>query len=215
MGCRRCENCIRGLYTACLNYGNTRRGHRANGFTTNGGLAEYALNHVNTLYRIPDGVDYDEATVVMTSGSPLFGLQNAGVIDGNGTIEVPTTNNGGRIRPQGPEALLFTGILNNSFLIDVQSGILEVTGSTHNNADIDARDGAILRFRSTGLDNNSGAQLALTSGVVDIFGLVTNDFGGEIAVGGTAVAVFHDAVANSGTASVAQKSAVPIRMAAA
>jgi hypothetical protein len=56
-----------------------------------------------------------------------------------------------------------------------------------------------LRFRGTGLDNNSGAQLAVTSGVVDIFGLVTNDFGGEIAVGGTAVAVFHDAVASSGT----------------
>ena len=78
MGCRRCENCIRGLYTACLNYGNARRGHRANGMTTNGGLAEYALNHINTLYRIPDGVSYEEATVVMTAGSPLFGLENAG-----------------------------------------------------------------------------------------------------------------------------------------
>src|SRR5262245_18059902 len=78
MGCRRCENCIRGHYTACLNYGNTRRGHRANGFTTNGGLAEYALNHVNTLYTNPDGVSYDEATVIMTAGSPLFGLENAG-----------------------------------------------------------------------------------------------------------------------------------------
>jgi L-iditol 2-dehydrogenase len=54
MGCRRCENCIRGHYTACLNFGNTRRGHRANGFTTNGGLAEYAVNHVNTVFRIPD-----------------------------------------------------------------------------------------------------------------------------------------------------------------
>src|SRR5262245_15749177 len=78
MGCRRCENCSRGLYTVCLNYGNRARGHRANGFTTNGGLAEYALNHVNTLYRIPDGVSYEEATVVMTAGSPLFGLENAG-----------------------------------------------------------------------------------------------------------------------------------------
>lgn len=78
MGCRRCENCIRGLYTACLNYGNRARGHRANGFTTNGGLAEYALNHINTLYRIPDKVSYEEAVVVMTAGSPLFGLQNAG-----------------------------------------------------------------------------------------------------------------------------------------
>ena len=78
LGCRRCENCIRGHYTACLNYGNRRRGHRANGMTTNGGLAEYALNHINTLYRIPDRVSYEEAVVVMTAGSPLFGLQNTG-----------------------------------------------------------------------------------------------------------------------------------------
>jgi L-iditol 2-dehydrogenase len=78
MGCRRCENCIRGHYTSCLNYGNRLRGHRANGMTTNGGLAEYALNHINTLYRIPDNVSYEEAVVVMTAGSPLFGIQNTG-----------------------------------------------------------------------------------------------------------------------------------------
>src|SRR6266705_1994291 len=88
MGCRRCENCIRGLYTACLNYGNIKRGHRANGFTTNGGLAEYAVNHVNTLYKIPDGVSYEEATVVMTSGSPLFGLENAGGYFAGETVAV-------------------------------------------------------------------------------------------------------------------------------
>jgi len=88
MGCRRCENCIRGLYTACLNYGNGKRGHRANGFTTNGGLAEYALNHINTLYRIPDGVSYEEATVVMTAGSPLFGLENAGGYFAGETVAV-------------------------------------------------------------------------------------------------------------------------------
>src|SRR6185503_13943081 len=88
MGCRRCENCIRGLYTACLNYGNAKRGHRANGFTTNGGLAEYALNHVNTLYRVPDAVSYEEATVVMTAGSPLFGLQNAGGYFAGETVAV-------------------------------------------------------------------------------------------------------------------------------
>ena len=88
MGCRRCENCIRGHYTACLNYGNLERGHRANGFTTNGGLAEYAVNHVNTLYRIPDGVSYEEATVVMTSGSPLFGFENAGGYFAGETVAV-------------------------------------------------------------------------------------------------------------------------------
>jgi L-iditol 2-dehydrogenase len=88
LGCRRCENCIRGHYTACLNYGNTRRGHRANGMTTNGGLAEYALNHVNTLYRIPEGVSYEEAVVAMTAGSPLFGLENAGGYVAGETVAV-------------------------------------------------------------------------------------------------------------------------------
>jgi len=88
MGCRRCENCIRGLYTACLNFGNMTRGHRANGFTTNGGLAQYALNHVNTLFRIPDGVSYEEAVVVMTAGSPLYGLERAGGYFAGETVAV-------------------------------------------------------------------------------------------------------------------------------
>jgi L-iditol 2-dehydrogenase len=88
MGCRRCENCIRGLYTACLNFGNTRRGHRANGFTTNGGLAQYAVNHVNTLYRIPDRVSYEEAVVVTTAGSPLYGLERAGGYFAGETVAV-------------------------------------------------------------------------------------------------------------------------------
>lgn len=88
LGCRRCENCIRGLYTACLNYGNARRGHRANGMTTNGGLAEYAVNHVNTLYKIPAGVSYEEAVVVMTAGSPLYGLQVAGGYFAGETVAV-------------------------------------------------------------------------------------------------------------------------------
>lgn len=88
LGCRRCENCIRGHYTTCLNYGNLRRGHRANGFVTNGGLAEYAVNHINTLYRIPGNVCYEEAVVVMTAGSPLFGLQNAGGYFAGETVAV-------------------------------------------------------------------------------------------------------------------------------
>jgi T5SS/PEP-CTERM-associated repeat protein len=131
------------------------------------------------------------------------GLLNMGLVDGNGTIEALKVDNnaGGRLRPVGTEPMLITGTLNNSGLVDVQSGVLEVIGPTNNNLDIDARDGAILRFRSTGLglDNNSGSQLAITSGVVDVFGTVNNDAGAEIAVGGTAVAVFHDAVTNNGT----------------
>lgn len=77
-GCGRCKNCIMGKYTACLNYGNYGKGHRANGFTTNGGFAEYAVNHVNTLCRMPDSMSFDEATLVTTAGTSLYGIDMAG-----------------------------------------------------------------------------------------------------------------------------------------
>lgn len=77
-GCDRCENCLRGMYTACLNYGNAAKGHRCNGITTDGGLAGYAVNHVNTLYKIPENVSFEEAIVITTAGSPLYGLENTG-----------------------------------------------------------------------------------------------------------------------------------------
>ena len=38
-GCGRCARCRQGMYTSCLNYGDVAKGHRANGFTTDGGFA--------------------------------------------------------------------------------------------------------------------------------------------------------------------------------
>src|SRR5256712_9333412 len=104
MGCRRCENCIRGLYTACLNYGNIKRGHRANGFTTNGGLAEYALNHVNTLFTRPVGVSNEETPVVLTPGHPLFRLENAGGLLPGVAVGGPGPGTHGSPGPQPPGA---------------------------------------------------------------------------------------------------------------
>jgi len=77
-GCGRCKNCLAGKYTACLNFGDTSKGHRANGFTTNGGFAEYAVNHVNTLSLIPDSISFDEATIITNAGTPLYGIDKAG-----------------------------------------------------------------------------------------------------------------------------------------
>jgi hypothetical protein len=125
---------------------------------------------------------------------------NTGIVEGVGTIEaqISTNNVGGQIRTQGPGALIFTGTLNNSGLVDVQEGELETVGPTNNNSDIDARDGAVLRFGGSGLDNNANSQLSITSGVVDVFGAVDNNDNAEVVVGGTAVAVFHDPVTNLG-----------------
>src|SRR5262249_20605046 len=68
-GCERCENCIKGWYTSCLNYGNLEKGHRAKGLTCDGGFAEYAVNHINTLYRLPDNLTFEQACMVTTAAS--------------------------------------------------------------------------------------------------------------------------------------------------
>ncbi|WAU82545.1 zinc-binding dehydrogenase [Streptomyces sp. Qhu-G9] len=70
-GCMRCANCLAGGYTDCLNYGHRDKGHRVQGMTVNGGFAEYAVNHVSTLHRLPDSVDFDAAVVLTTVGTVM------------------------------------------------------------------------------------------------------------------------------------------------
>ncbi len=78
LGCLRCRNCRVGNYTGCLNYGNVKKGHRANGFTTNGGFAQYAINHINTVHKIPDSVDFKEASLITNLGCVLYGYETVG-----------------------------------------------------------------------------------------------------------------------------------------
>lgn len=81
-GCGQCKRCREGMYTAChnygLNYGDVDKGHRANGFTTDGGFCEYQINHVNTLVHVPDDMSDEEATLVVTAGTAMYGLTELG-----------------------------------------------------------------------------------------------------------------------------------------
>jgi len=77
-GCERCENCVKGWYTSCLNYGDLSKGHRAKGLTCDGGFAEYAVNHINTLYRLPDNLTFEHACMVTTAASPLWAIDLMG-----------------------------------------------------------------------------------------------------------------------------------------
>jgi L-iditol 2-dehydrogenase len=81
-GCGQCKRCREGMYTSChnygLNYGDVDKGHRANGFTTDGGFAEYAVNHINTLVHISDEMSDEEATLVVTAGTAMYGLTELG-----------------------------------------------------------------------------------------------------------------------------------------
>ena len=87
-GCGHCMNCKRGKYTICLNYGKPETGHRHYGFTTNGGYAQYAVNHISTLYRIPDNVSYEEAALVTTAACVHFALDNIGGLMGGENVAV-------------------------------------------------------------------------------------------------------------------------------
>src|ERR1700724_1031642 len=81
-GCGQCKRCREGMYTAChnygLNYGDVDKGHRANGFTTDGGFCEYQVNNINTLVAIPSGMSDEEATLVVTAGTAMYGLTELG-----------------------------------------------------------------------------------------------------------------------------------------
>jgi len=90
-GCGRCPRCREGMYTACLNYGMNygthNKGHRANGFTTDGGFAEYAVNNINTLVHVPEDMTDEEATLVVTAGTAMYGIDvMGGVIAGQSIV---------------------------------------------------------------------------------------------------------------------------------
>jgi L-iditol 2-dehydrogenase len=77
-GCGRCDNCLAGKYTACLNYGNRAKGHRATGMTADGGFAEYAVHDVGSLYALPPSLSFEDAVLITTAGTGLYGLDVAG-----------------------------------------------------------------------------------------------------------------------------------------
>ena len=92
-GCGQCKRCRMGMYTSChnygLNYGDKDKGHRANGFTTNGGFAEYAVNNINTMIKVPDGMSDETATLVVTAGTSMYGLTElGGLIAGESVVVI-------------------------------------------------------------------------------------------------------------------------------
>ena len=92
-GCGQCKRCRMGMYTSCLNYGlnygDVDKGHRANGFTSDGGFAEFAVNNINTLIKIADAMSDEEATLVVTAGTAMYGLTElGGLIAGESVVVI-------------------------------------------------------------------------------------------------------------------------------
>jgi len=127
-GCGRCQRCREGMYTSCLNYGYRSKGHRANGFSTDGGFAEYAVNNINTMVRVPDNMSDEEATLIVTSGTAMYGLDvMGGIIAGEGVV----------VTGPGPIGLMGVGVAK---ALGAQPVIL--TGTRQRRLDIGQRLGA-------------------------------------------------------------------------
>tara|TARA_X000000950_G_C13751734_1_gene592943 strand:- start:251 stop:973 length:723 start_codon:yes stop_codon:yes gene_type:complete len=54
------------------------KGHRANGFTSQGGFCQYAVNNINTMIKVPDDMSDEVATLVVTAGTSMYGLTELG-----------------------------------------------------------------------------------------------------------------------------------------
>lgn len=100
-GCGQCKRCRQGMYTACLNYGFSSKRHRANGFTTDGGFAQFVVNNINTLVKVPDDMSDEEATLVVTAGTSMYGFTELGGLVAGESVAV--------IGP-GPIGLLAVGV---------------------------------------------------------------------------------------------------------
>ena len=126
-GCGRCQRCREGMYTSCLNYGYRAKGHRANGFSTDGGFAEYAVNSINTLAHIPDEMTDAEATLIVTAGTAMYGLDvMGGVIAGEGVVVLGPGPIGlmgvGVAKALGAQPVILTGTRDNRLKIGLELG---------------------------------------------------------------------------------------------
>src|SRR5712691_7203357 len=130
-GCGQCKRCREGMYTAChnygKNYGEVNKGHRANGFTTDGGFCEYAVNNINTLVHIPDAMSDEEATLVVTAGTAMYGLTELGGLVAGESVVVTGPGPIGLLgvavaKALGAQPVILTGTRDNRLQIGLELG---------------------------------------------------------------------------------------------
>ncbi len=149
-GCGVCANCRDGLYTTCLNYGNQAKGHRHYGFSSNGGYAEYVCNHVNSVYKIPGAMPLDEATLITTAATSLYGIRRIGGIRCGETVVV-----------SGPGSIGLMAVVMARLL---GAGTIVLTGTRAERLDVGLRLGADVAV-NVREENAIKRILALTGGV--------------------------------------------------
>ncbi len=138
-GCGQCKRCRQGMYTSChnygLNYGEVDKGHRANGFTTDGGFAEYAVNNINTLITLADTMTDEEATLVVTAGTAMYGLTELGGLIAGESVVVTGPGPIGLLgvavaKALGAQPVILTGTRDNRLKMGLELGADHVVNVT-------------------------------------------------------------------------------------
>mgnify|MGYP002849455147 CR=1 FL=1 len=86
VGCGRCRMCLEGTYNLCENYGRVDKGHAHIGFTTNGGLAEYAVVPSKALHRLPQNLTFGQGAFIESVGVALYATERVGIEAGEGVL---------------------------------------------------------------------------------------------------------------------------------
>ena len=142
-GCGQCKRCREGMYTSChnygLNYGDVDKGHRANGFTTDGGFCEYQVNNINTLVAIADDMTDEEATLVVTAGTAMYGLTELGGLVAGESVVVTGPGPIGLLgvavaKALGAQPVILTGTRDNRLQIGLELGADHVVNVTKEDA---------------------------------------------------------------------------------
>src|SRR3954468_8187690 len=142
-GCGQCKRCREGMYTSChnyaLNFGDQDKGHRANGFTTDGGFAEYAVNNINTLVHVADEMSDEEATLVVTAGTAMYGLTELGGLVAGESVVVTGPGPIGLLgvavaKALGAQPVILTGTRDNRLKIGLELGADHVVNARQEDA---------------------------------------------------------------------------------
>ncbi len=82
-GCGQCAMCLEGRYNLCLNFGESRLGHRQYGHYTAGAYAQYICTSIKSVARIPGEMDYDTASCMDPLSIALHAVMRSGIQPGD------------------------------------------------------------------------------------------------------------------------------------
>ena len=82
-GCGYCRNCAAGRYNLCENYAHEARGHRQYGHYSPGAYAEYVVQSVRSVFRVPPSLPLEEAAAMDPASIALHTVKRAQMSPGD------------------------------------------------------------------------------------------------------------------------------------